>query len=341
MSRLTGFLIPAGWIYGGLVGLRRAWLRRCPPVRLPVPVISVGNLTVGGTGKTEAVLLICRQLQKLGRCPGILSRGYGRRSRTPMLVVSDGSGPLVRVEEAGDEPYLLAGRLPGTAVVVGKDRIASGTKAIKELGCNVLVMDDAFQRRDQIHRDLDILLVDAGDPWGGGGLLPAGRLREPLSGLLETDLIILTRTDQYPVRGIIDQLAKLTPGKPVLLARHAPKAIVSLGMGTRHESKYLARRRVLAVSGIARPQALAATLEALGAEVVHTLVFPDHYWYRDKDREYLRQQAEKWKAEIVTTAKDAVRLGWPLEWPVPVWILEVQFEIVNSEEGLSPWLERI
>ncbi len=334
-------MIPAAWIYGGLVSLRRAWLRRRPPVRLPVPVISVGNLTVGGTGKTEAVFLICRQLRELGRSPGILSRGYGRRSRTPMLVVSDGSGPRVRVEEAGDEPYLLAGRLPGTVVVVGKDRIASGTKAVQELGCNVLVLDDGFQRRDQIHRDLDILLIDAGDPWGRGRMLPAGRLREPLSGLLEADLIILTRADQHPIRGIIDQLAKLAPGKPVILARHAPKALISLETGTRHEPESLARRRVLAVSGIARPQALAATLEALGAEVVHTLAFPDHYWYRDKDREYLRQQAEDWKAEIVTTAKDAVRLRWPPEGTVPVWILEVQFEIVNPEEGLLPWLEKL
>ncbi len=334
-------MIPAAWIYGGLVGLRRAWLRRCPPVRLAVPVISVGNLTVGGTGKTEAVFLICRQLRELGRCPGILSRGYGRRSRTPILVVSDGSGPRVRVEEAGDEPYLLAGRLPGTVVVVGKDRIATGTKAVKELGCDVLVLDDGFARRDQIHRDLDILLMDAGDPWGGERMLPAGRLREPLSGLGEADLIILTRTDQHPTRGIIDRLAKLAPKKPVMLARHAPKALVSLGTGTRHEPECLARRRVLAVSGIARPQALAATLEALGAEVIHTVVFPDHYWYRDKDREYLRLQAEAWNAEIVTTAKDAVRLGWPQEWPVPAWILEVQFEIVNPGEGLSPWIKRI
>jgi len=335
--------MPLSWIYGSIVAVRRALWRCHLPRRLPVPVISVGNISVGGTGKTEMVIMICEHLRIMGWKPGILSRGYRRKSRLPALIVSAGkNGPDVSVEAAGDEPYLMATRLPDVPVVVGKDRIATGNIAVHQLGCNILVLDDGFQRRDQVARDLDIVLIDAADPFGGSGLLPAGRLREPLSSLKEADIIVVTRADQYTFPSLFAQLAKLAPEKPLLTAKHAPQALLSLHAGIRQPLEYLANRRVLAVSGIARPESFKRTLEKLKAEVTGHFSFPDHHWFSDTDLKRIQAHVTALQSEIITTAKDAVRFSTLIERiKVPVWILEIRMIILSRQEGIRPYLEKV
>jgi tetraacyldisaccharide 4'-kinase len=334
-------LLPVSWLYGWVVSRRRAKLRRLPPWRLPVPVISVGNITVGGTGKTEAVAYLCRHFMAQGIKPGILSRGYHRRSRVATLVVSKGVGPEVSVAEAGDEPYLLAQRLTGAAVVVGKDRWSTGMQAIQALGCRVLVLDDGFQRRDQLYRDLDIVLVDAADPYGEDSLLPAGRLREPLSALAEADVLIITRADQYPTAAVISRLSNLAPKALILSAQHTPANLISLNDGKKQSPEFLANRRVLAVSGIARPEAFEKTLASLGAEVTGHFSFPDHHWYSDAERKRIFLHAQALKAEIVTTSKDAVRLAWPKDWAIQGWALGVAFDIQGGAAKLNARVNKI
>lgn len=337
-SWTTPLLLPLSGLYGlGVAWNRRVQKRR--QQRLPVPVFSIGNITTGGTGKTEAVMMLAWLLRSLGLAPAVLSRGYGRRSTEPVLVVSDGEKLQVGVQDAGDEPFLLASRLNGIPVLVGADRYAAGRRAIERFNSNAFVLDDGFQRRDQLDRDLDIVLVDATDPFGRGHLLPAGRLREPLSALREADALIITRSDQHSTAGVIERLQKLAPRVPIFTAKHAPAGLVSLVDSTRQPAGSVRGRRWLAVAGIARPQAFTQTLTGLGAEVVGTLAFPDHHWYSEADRRRILQHGHDLKAEVITTSKDAVRLHWPPS-AGPAWALEVQFKVLTPAEGLLPLVER-
>lgn len=352
----ASWLQPLAWMYGQAVSLRRTRLKARPAHRLGVPVLSVGNITVGGTGKTEATACVCWILRSLGLTPAVLSRGYRRRSRDRVLVVSDGSGPRVSVDDAGDEPYLLATRLTGVPVVVSTDRIAAGRLAVASLGCDALVLDDGFQRRDEVHRDLDLVLVDAADPFGGNALLPAGRLREPLTALREAGALIVTRADQYDPEPALAQLAAWAPDVPRFTAWHAPVGLVPLGgaggcspqdqtasspatepslrSGARPLS-WLADRKVLAVSGIARPEAFLRTLSAHGAAVAGHLAFRDHHWFTASDIRAIRGRAQALGCEIVTTSKDATRLAG-----LEGWILEVHFKVLQPAEGLQPLVEK-
>ncbi|MBN1596618.1 tetraacyldisaccharide 4'-kinase [candidate division FCPU426 bacterium] len=333
------FLLPFGWLYFFLYAARRAWCKRRQARRLPVPVVSVGNITTGGTGKTEMAALLCRALAKLGGKPGVLLRGYRRKSRQPLLIVSEGrGGPKVNVEAAGDEAFLLARRLPEVPVIVGRDRFAAGQEAIRRFGCTVLVLDDGFQRRDQVARDVDMVLLDASDPWGGGRLLPAGRLREPLNSLKEADLLVLTRADQYATPTIFARISELAPSKPVFTARHAPKMLTALHGGRVENPEYLSQRRVLAVAGIGCPDSFVRSLVKLKAVVVKTMKFPDHHWYTAGDCRMLQAQARALDAEIVTTAKDAVRINYCNPEKCAGWVLEVEMEIIAPATGLTPYL---
>ncbi|MEW6517494.1 MAG: tetraacyldisaccharide 4'-kinase [candidate division FCPU426 bacterium] len=333
-------LCPLSWLYGLGVAARRAWLKRRPATRLGLATVSVGNLTVGGTGKTEAVALIAEWLRDRGLRPAVLSRGYGRRSREAVLVVSRGEGPVVNVQAAGDEPYLLAQRLAGVAVVVGADRAASCRMAREQLGCRSVVLDDGFQRRDQIHRDADLVLLDATDPFGGGDLLPAGRLREPVAALAEAGALLLTRCDQQDPAPLLADLRRWYPEKPVWQSRHAASGLRELATGAEAPLSALANERVLAVSGIARPGAFIKTLESLRAEVAGHFAFRDHHWFRPADCRRLLAHATALRARIVTTAKDAVRLAAVAGTSLPGWILDVRLEISPSPASWQEWLRQ-
>jgi tetraacyldisaccharide 4'-kinase len=311
-------LVPLTPLYRGAVMARigaygRGWFSSS---RLAVPVISVGNLTFGGTGKTPMVITLVRDLVRRGRHPAVLTRGYGRVVADPVVLV--GPEPKTSVSIAGDEPLELASRLPGVPVVVDADRIRGGIEALT-IGADVLVLDDGFQHL-QLDRDLNILLVDAGDPWGGGRMPPLGRLREPISGLARADAVIVTKLGSDPepilaeVRRVVEEHA---PGLPVLAARLKP---TSVRQGHRTAGpEVLAGRRVVAVAGLGRPQGFADLLGAAGAEIIETRWFADHHPFTEAEVGAAIDAAEAAGAVVVTTAKDAVKM--PAE--ADVWVVEV------------------
>ena len=327
MNRLLRLmLLPLNPLYRGAVALRaaaydRQWLRQR---RLDVPVISVGNLTFGGTGKTPMVVALVRDLIHRGRKPAVLTRGYRRNTDHQLVLV--GPDPRQTVAEAGDEPLEMARRLPGVPVVVDADRSRAGVEA-QRLGADVVVLDDGFQHL-QLARDLDLVLLDAGDPWGGGRLPPLGRLREPMSALARADAVVVTKVpaDHEPtVAAIAEQVRGLRPGIPVVAARTRITRIRQPDRGW-SEPEVLAGAPVFAFAGLGRPQGFAEVLETAGAEVVGCHWFPDHHVYHSDDLVELAAEAERAGGTLVTTAKDAVKL----DDDAPVWVVEVEMVPVDS-----------
>jgi tetraacyldisaccharide 4'-kinase len=312
-------------VYGGLLrahhaGYRWGWAKR---TRLPALVVSVGNLTVGGTGKTTTCLSVAEWFSQQGKRVAFLSRGYRGQGERSALVVSEGAGPIVEARAAGDEPYLVARALPQVCVLVGKDRRRTGRLAVERYGAEVIVLDDGFQYQ-RLERDLDIVLVDALLPFGYDWLVPRGLLREPVAHLSRAQAVWLTHCDL--VRGedlaqIRARVAEVAPQARVWEARHAPVALREVATGARHSPGKLRGRRVLALSGLGNPLAFERSLERLGAEVVAHARFPDHHRYRAEEvRAALEAEGEA--AWVVTTEKDAVRL--PREALVkPTWVLEI------------------
>jgi tetraacyldisaccharide 4'-kinase len=300
-----------------------AYRLRILRVRRPsIPVVSVGNLTAGGTGKSPFVAWVVRRLLRAGKRPAVVSRGY-----------------RARPGESSDEGRMFRRAVPGILHVENAERHRGVERAAAE-GAGVAVLDDAFQHR-RCARDLDLVLVDATDPFGGGHLLPRGLLREPLGALRRADAIVVTRADQVEpgVKDrIVARLERAAPGRPVALARHAPVGVRPLlGAGASPPSA-LAGRRVLALSGLGRPAAFERTLADLGAEVVATARFPDHHVYDVRDVERVRRQAEEARAEaIVTTAKDAVKLedAAPEGGEPEILVLDVEIEILAGGEELE------
>ena len=199
--------------------------------RLPCAVVSVGNLTVGGTGKTPAVEMVARWLTDDGRRVAIVSRGYGRRPGAPVELVSDGGAPRLPAERAGDEPLLLARRLPGVAVVVGADRLRAGQWTVANLRPDVVLLDDGFQQR-RLLKDVEIVCLDARVPWGPGGLFPRGTLREPPSALARADLVIATRADgRRNLAGLLEEIRHYAGPAPCLATDYAVEGLEDLGLG--------------------------------------------------------------------------------------------------------------
>jgi tetraacyldisaccharide 4'-kinase len=294
-----------------------------------MPAISVGNLTFGGTGKTPTVVALVRDLVRRGRRPAVLTRGYGRRGDGQAVVT--GPQPRQAAAEVGDEPVELAGRLPGVPIVVDADRLRGGREAGR-LGADVVVLDDGFQHL-RIARDLDVVLIDAGDPWGGGHLPPRGRLREPVSALHRADAVIISKvpTDWHTVAEEIERTVHaVAPQALVMAARMAASRV----QGADREwlsADDLRGRRVVAFAGIGRPGGLLQTLREAGAEVVDTRWFPDHHRYADRDLEAVLQMAAAAGAVPLTTLKDAVKL--PAD--APVWRLEADMvPVAGSWDGL-------
>jgi len=305
-------LIPLSWAYGAAIARRN---RRydagvIEAARLPCPVISIGNLTVGGTGKTPLTMLTARGLQARGFRPAVLSRGYGGRRSGSGNVVSDGRRVFLSPEECGDEPALLAANLPGVPVITGPERRVSGLLAVEKFGADVLVLDDAFQHR-RLARDVDILLLDAQTPLGNRRLLPAGPLREPPRPALGRAHIIVKTGVEAPPRNVATDSVIDGASRPVFRACYEATGLTTGGgSGETIPPEGLAGRRILAFTAIAAPEKFRATLTALGAEIVKFLAFPDHYFYKERDLQDIAATAEQLRAEmIVTTAKDGVKLS--------------------------------
>ncbi len=320
-------------LFGYRVGLARA-------TRLPATVVSIGNLTVGGTGKTTAAVAVARWLRNAGRRVGVLSRGYRSRAEGGMVIVSEGEGPLVDAETAGDEPHMMAKRLPGVHVLVGKDRRRTGRVAIEKYRLDTLVLDDGFQYR-RLLRDVDIALVDAMDPFGYHLLVPAGRLREPPHHLARADAVWLTHCDlvrREDLEEVRAQVKSFAPRARVWRTIHAPARLVRLDTEGREEPSALRGRAVCALSALGNPAAFERTLEKLGAEVVSRARFRDHHRFAEDD---LREAAAAAGAEwIVTTEKDAARMP-AVETGKPIWVLGVEMEPLEGEPPLGQEMERL
>jgi len=302
--------------------------------RLPCPVISIGNLTVGGTGKTPAVELAVRTLAEAGVAAGIVSRGYGRRS-TGSLVVADRDGTRVGPSTAGDEPFLLARHLPGTPVVVGENRYEAGRLCLDCFGVRALILDDAFQHRT-LQKDVEIVTVAGTAPWGNGRLFPRGPLREPVSALARAHLVLVTGPpDETAARAIRDAARAGGARGEVVTARYEPVECWGVGGGTAPRPVDLRGLRLYAFAGIARPGNFARTLEELGVNLAGLAEFPDHHWYRASDLEGLAREAEARRAAaLVTTEKDAVRCLGPVPGSLPLWAVAVRLVLT---EGSAAW----
>ena len=332
-------LFAVGWFFSPVYGLImriRAWLYRhgvfCKSEQLPVPVVSVGNLTLGGTGKTPLVLYVTRQLLAMGRKPAIVSRGYGGTAHGPVNVVSDGKVIGLSAAEAGDEPLLLAESLPGVPVLVGPGRAVVGRAALERFPVDTVVLDDGFQHL-ALARDLDLVLFSARTLLGNGRVFPGGPLREPVGALGRAHGFVITGVDRETRReaeAFKQLLANLFPDKPVFLGEYLPSCLLH----SQHAKTYAidkARHMPLyGFAGIANPDSFRHTLEKERFQLAGFVGFPDHHRYTAADIEGLIAAARaRQAAALVTTEKDYVKLAlFFKEFP----LLALRVELFMEEE---------
>jgi tetraacyldisaccharide 4'-kinase len=331
------FFPPLGAMYAALSQARVSayeggWL---PVAKLPAPVISVGNLTVGGTGKTPLVQWISRVIaDQTNERVCILTRGYQRADSRSQVLVSDGEQILVDAVQAGDEPYLLAKSLLGkSAVVCNADRFSAGKWAIANLGSEVFVLDDGFQHL-QLARDLDVVVIDATNPWGGGRIVPAGRLREKPKGLRRADCVVITRADQVDnLQPLISEIHQLTGANvPVFVSRMATSRYCDLeGNGISKLNLHSTSARTAAFCGIGNPESFLAHLKRDDLQPVFTKTFADHHHYTQLDIDQLTSQAKQTGAtHLITTAKDATKLS-EFNFELECVVLEIHLSIDEAE----------
>ena len=327
-------LAPMSGLYGLAMKTRCAFYRKgiFATHELDAPVISVGNLTTGGTGKTPLIEWIARELAKREHRICILTRGYGRANEKSQTVVSDGKNILSTPDLAGDEPFLLAEKLLNKAAVISDaDREAAARWAVDNLKSDVFLLDDGFQNL-RIGRTLDIVTIDAGNPWGNRWLLPAGRLREPVAELARADCIVITRADdKNQGEQLQDNIAKFT-NKPVLLSRMIVSEVRLAQTSSIETSQPLTPHPVAAFCGIGNSTAFFCQLRAYGYNVVHTEAFRDHYIYKQTDIDRLAHESIAKGAKIfLTTAKDEVKLR-PLHFELPYYVVDISIEIDDDHK---------
>jgi len=313
----------------------RNWLydqKKLPVVKLVCPVISVGNITVGGTGKTPCVIMLAKMLQKNGFQPAVLSRGYGGKRVKQINVVSDGHQILLKSKIAGDEALLIAQSLEGVPVITGSQRIATGRAAISQFGANVLICDDAFQHR-KIFRDVDLVLLDSQNQPGNDHILPRGRLREPIAGLRRAGAFVFTRTDEaQQAKSIIGKLAQ-AENIPVFMSIHKSKDMIKADGSQKWPVSELKGKNVCAFCGIAKTKSFKNTLLAAGAKVLFFDIFPDHHRYSENQLRKIKKQFIDYRADfLITTQKDAIRLQEFPEFSNIIYILRIEMEITPSME---------
>ncbi len=310
--------------------------------RALAPVVSIGNLAVGGAGKTPAAIAVARRLLARGARVAVLSRGYGA-IRCDARVVADGARVLLGAEEGGDEPVLVARRLPGVRVLCGPRRADLARTAVRELDADALLLDDGFQHRALV-RDLDVVVLDAANPFGNGRLLPAGPNREPRGALRRAGLVWLSRVDQAPPEALaaLRALARDATGRDPLESRHAPVDVVDGALGRAFGAEALRGRRVLLLAGIARPAGFRRTLAAMGAEVGGEVIFADHHRFIAADLDGALRAADASRCElVVTTEKDAVRLPSAAAGDPRVRAVRIEAEIVRGAEILDAALDAV
>jgi tetraacyldisaccharide 4'-kinase len=312
---LRTLLYAPGKAYGFAMRLRRALYEKgtFASSAASLPVIAIGNVTAGGSGKTPLTALIANHILAKGKTPAILLRGYRAES---------GAG--------SDEATLYASLCPGAIVELGSDRSLSAKRAA-EKGADVILMDDGFQHL-RLKRDLDIVLIDASSPWGGGNTIPGGLLREPLSALSRAQVIVITRSDQVPspaLADIVNRIEKIAPGAALFTACHKPTRLRT-APGTPIPLERLRGQQVVILSGIARPEAFQKTLVSLGAQIADSFTGNDHRHFAKDFVAKALSRAEQLSAILVTTEKDEAK-NLPLPADAPVWILGVEQDINNND----------
>jgi tetraacyldisaccharide 4'-kinase len=324
---------------------------------LGVQVIAIGNLTVGGTGKTPVVEKFARELQDQGRKVAILSRGYRskpppirvrlinkilfREDSTPPRVVSDGKSLLLDSETAGDEPYMLASNLKNVVVLVDKDRVKAGRYAIEKFGCDTLLLDDGFQYWKLRGRRHDVVLIDCQQPFGNERLLPRGTLREPATHLARANTIFITKSDGK-TEDLRKRIAEYNSTASVIECIHHPLYFEDVFTGQQHGLDLMKNKRVGSLSGIAQPESFEQSLTALGASLVYSKRFADHHRFSQQEILNAINRGKKRQAElIITTQKDAVRFPKLDRRDLPIYFMRVEIKIVNGADGFQDCVRKI
>jgi len=333
---MNPLLIFLSWLYGAAVALRRwfyqiGWIRAR---RLPARVISIGNLTVGGTGKTPMVIAVARYLKEEGYRPAVLSRGYGGRAGRGVIVVSDGEKIYEGPEMVGEEPVLIAKRLPSIPVLVGSDRYRTGGYAFQKWRTDLMVLDDGFQYLG-VEKDLNLVLVDAVNPFGNGYLLPRGILREPLPRLRSADGILLTKVNLVSDAGRLkERIQDIAGSVPIFEATLAPVQLIRWSTGALSSLKNLAGKRILCFSGIGNPITFRQLLEQLGAKVAKEFDFEDHHTYTDEDEAKIEFAVKETASDqVITTEKDIVKISDRAIQKLDIHVLRVELVVTENKEA--------
>ncbi len=322
-------------------------------------VVSVGNLTCGGTGKTPVVEVFARTLSQKGRKVAILSRGYRSKDRSfiekvyqifrskkyevPPRVVSDGQNLLLNSSTAGDEPYMLASNLSDVIVLVDKDRVKSGRYAIMEFGADTLILDDGFQYLD-LKPKLNILLVDSTLPFHNHHVLPRGLLREPIKNIRRADYIFLTKSDGgNRMRWLKAFIRKHNRKAEIIECRHKPMYLEDIYVKEkRYPLEYLKNKKIAALSGIARPESFEEFLTETGAKLIYKEQFADHHRYDQQEIiDFINRAKKKGASVIVTTEKDAVRIPRLDRRDIPICFMRVEIDIISGRESFDQCITRI
>ena len=308
----------------------RGWFQQR---RLPRPVISVGNMTVGGTGKTPFVIWLAQQLHAEGKRVAILSRGYGRQGASKNMLVGDGTALAANWRVVGDEPMFIAQKCPWAIVAVGKDRYRLGCWVLEQLECDCFLLDDGFQHLS-LYRNLDFLLFDSTDLEGLKGVLPAGRLRESLGSAKGVEGLVLTRSEcASSVQGIERHLEQEL-GRRIepIVVKSVPKRLIHLSTGATNGLDFLCKKSLLLVCGIGNPRSFGEGLRSCGGDIREEICFPDHFAYREVDIHEIRQHIKRSGIDmVVTTEKDAVKIREWCRRDDPFWAIEMQMELTSGE----------
>jgi tetraacyldisaccharide 4'-kinase len=320
----------AAWFYDKVVALRNLLfdLEVLKIHRLNCPVISVGNLAMGGTGKTPMVVWLARFFSKEGYRVGIVSRGYGGAESRRVTVVSDGENILADQAISGDEPQMLARQLSGIPVLCSTKRVKAGKAAIEKFNCNVLILDDGFQHR-YLARDLDVVMLDSRDPYGSDRLFPCGRLRERTAALARAQVLVLSCFDgSEGAEKNREILRKEWPDKIIATATYLPIRIFAAADQRERPPNSLRESRLAAFAGIARPDDFFQSVHDLGGRLVYTAALPDHHPLTPELLASLVRQASRFKPEIwLTTEKDWVRLPEFLPQEMELWVMAGEIDL--------------
>ena len=351
---IMGILYIFSLIYGLLVNIKLAGYKYgiFQKQKLDCFVISLGNVTVGGTGKTPTAQRLARDIRDMGYRVVILNRGYRAKWHGEVGIVSDGKRLHMDAAEAGDEAYMLAKHLPEVPVLIGAERAKTGRYAMEHFGAAVAILDDGYQHW-QLERDLDILLVDAVNVFGNGYILPRGTLREPISHISRADICLMTKVDQAAAGScdyIRETVHRYNPEARIVESIHQPRCFIPLTewyVNIASQGIDIAQmrgKRIMAVSAIGNPASFEQTLSDLGAVIIESLRYPDHHDYAMSEMTDIFQQAENAGAEaIVITEKDAVKIPADVareKWSIPIYVICVEVNFQKGSEGLADLLKK-